>query len=154
MGDLEPTLRGFIAQNPLIVFARCGLQLSLLQLGRPEEARIEFERLAEGEFASVQRDWNWLPSMFVLADICADLGDTEHAEVLYRLLAPYSSHNAMLGNVHTYGSVSFALGRLATLLRSASTTPRPSSRPPWPPIGESGPRSGWPTRSAKSRACF
>ena len=113
IGELESTLRGFIAQNPLIVFARCALQLILLQQGRPDEARIEFDRLAEGEFRLVQRDWNWMPSMFVLADVCADLGDAENAEILYRLLSPYASHNAMLGNVHTYGSVAFALGRLA-----------------------------------------
>jgi class 3 adenylate cyclase len=116
-GELEPTLRGFIAQNPLIVFARCALQVSLLQLGRRDEARIEFERLAEGEFGLVQRDWNWLPSMFVLADVCADLVDAERAAILHRLLLPYSSHNAMLGNVYTYGSVAFALGRLSVVLR-------------------------------------
>jgi class 3 adenylate cyclase len=115
-GELEPTLRGFIAQNPLIVFARCALQLSLLQLGRRDEARIEFERLAEAEFNLVQRDWNWLPSMFVLADVCVELGDADHAAVLYRLLVPYAPHNAMLGNVYTYGSVAFALGRLAFVL--------------------------------------
>jgi len=113
----EPTLRGFVAQNPLIVFARCALQLSLLQLGRRDDARIEFERLAEGEFGLVQRDWNWLPSMFVLSDICAELGEGKHAEILYRLLAPYSSHNAMLGNVYSFGSTAFALGRLAAVLR-------------------------------------
>jgi len=116
-GELEPTLRGFVAQNPLIVFARCALQLSLLQLGRRDDARIEFERLAEGEFGLVQRDWNWLPSMFVLSDICAELGEGKHAEILYRLLAPYSSHNAMLGNVYSFGSTAFALGRLAAVLR-------------------------------------
>jgi class 3 adenylate cyclase len=115
-GELESTLQGFIAQNPLIVFARCALQLILLQNGRPDDARAEFERLAEGEFRFVQRDWNWLPSMFVLADVCADLGDAQRAEVLYRLLAPYASRNATLGNVYTYGSVAYALGRLAAVL--------------------------------------
>ena len=116
LADIEPTLRGFIAQNPLIVFARCGLQLALLEKGRPEEARVEFDRLAEGEFRSVPRDWNWIPSMFVLADVCADIGDTHNAGILYRLLTPYASRNAMLGNVYTYGSISFALGRLTSLL--------------------------------------
>ncbi len=115
-GELEPTLRGFLAQNPLIVFARCALQLSLLQLGRRDEARIEFERLATNEFQQVQRDWNWLPSMFVLADVCADLGDVENAQILRRLVSPYASRNAMLGNVYTFGSVAFALGRLALVL--------------------------------------
>ena len=88
LGELEPQLRAYIAQNPLIVFARCGLQLALIQLGRPEEARTEFESLARDDFAHVPRDWNWLASMFVLADICVDLGEVRHAEVLYRLLLP------------------------------------------------------------------
>jgi eukaryotic-like serine/threonine-protein kinase len=115
-GDLESTLRGFIAQNPLIVFARCALQLILVEQGRPDEARVEFDRLAEADFRLVQRDWNWIPSMFVLADVCADLGKAENAEILYRQLSPYASRNAMLGNVYTYGSVAFALGRLASVL--------------------------------------
>jgi class 3 adenylate cyclase len=115
-GELESTLREFIVRSPMIPFARCALQLILLQKGQPDEARAEFERLAEDEFRFVQRDWNWLPSMFVLADVCADLGDAARAEVLYRLLAPYASRNVMLGNVYTYGSVSYALGRLAAVL--------------------------------------
>jgi eukaryotic-like serine/threonine-protein kinase len=115
-GDLESTLRGFIAQNPLIVFARCALQLILLQQGRSDDARIEFDRLAEGEFRLIPRDWNWIPSMFVLADVCADLGEVENAQILYRQLAPYALRNAMLGNVYTYGSVALALGRLAAVL--------------------------------------
>ena len=115
-GELELTLQGFIAQNPLIVFARCALQLILLEQGRSDDARVEFERLADGEFRLVQRDWNWLPSMFVLAEVCAELGDAERAEILYRLLAPYASRNATLGNVYTYGSVAFALGKLAAVL--------------------------------------
>jgi class 3 adenylate cyclase len=117
LGELEAPLRAFIAQNPLIVFARCGLLLSLIQLGRHAEARIEFENLAKDDFGFVPRDWNWLPSMFVLADVCADLGEAKHAAILYRLLAPYSSHNAMLGYVYSYGSIAFALGKLAALRR-------------------------------------
>jgi len=115
LGELEPQLRAYIAQNPLIVFARCGLQLALIQLGRLEEARAEFETLARDDFAQAPRDWNWLASMFVLADICVDLGEASHAKVLYRLLKPYSARNAMIGWYHTYGSVAFALGRLAAL---------------------------------------
>jgi eukaryotic-like serine/threonine-protein kinase len=116
LGELEPQLRAYVTQNPLIVFARCGLQLTLVQLGRLDEARTEFESLAEDAFARVPRDWNWLASMFVLAEICVDLGEARHAEVLYRLLQPYSARNAVIGWYHTYGSVASALGRLAGLL--------------------------------------
>jgi class 3 adenylate cyclase len=115
-GELEPQMRAYVAQNPLIVFARCSLQLAFIELGRLDEARTEFERLAREEFVQLPRDWNWLASMFVLAEICVDLGEAEHAEILYRLLAPYSTRNAVLGWYHTYGSVAFALGRLAALL--------------------------------------
>jgi hypothetical protein len=79
-------------------------------------ARVEFDRLAEDEFCLVPRDWNWIPVMFVLADVCADLGDAENAGILYRQLSPYGSHNAMLGQVYTYGSVVLALGKLAAVL--------------------------------------
>jgi eukaryotic-like serine/threonine-protein kinase len=116
LGELEPQLRAYIAQNPLIIFARCGLQLLLIELGKLDEARTEFQSLAQGEFAQVPRDWNWLASMFVLADICVDLGEVRHAEILYQRLAPYSSRNAMLGWYHTYGSVASVLGRLAGML--------------------------------------
>ena len=116
LGELEPQLRAYVLKNPLIVFARCGLQLTLVQLGRLDEARTEFESLAEDAFARVPRDWNWLASMFVLAEICVDLGDARNAEILYRLLQPYSARNAVLGWYHTYGSVACALGRLAGLL--------------------------------------
>jgi class 3 adenylate cyclase/tetratricopeptide (TPR) repeat protein len=117
LAEYEPQQRAFVAQNPLIVFGRCRLQLSLIQLGRLEEARSEFENLAKDEFRQLQRDWNWLPSMFVLAEVCVELGEAEHAEILYRLLAPYSSRNATVGYIYTYGSVAFALGRLAALCR-------------------------------------
>jgi eukaryotic-like serine/threonine-protein kinase len=116
LGELEPQLRAYVLKNPLIVFARCGLQLTLVQLGRLDEARTEFESLAEDAFGRVPRDWNWLASMFVLAEICVDLGDARNAEILYRLLQPYSARNAVLGWYHTYGSVACALGRLAGLL--------------------------------------
>ena len=113
IGALEPQLRAFVAQNPLIVFARCAMQLSLLDLGRHDEARSEFEHLAKDDFRLVPRDWNWLPSMFVLAEVCAELGELNHGETLCRLLTPYASRNAMLGYVYSYGSTAFALGKLA-----------------------------------------
>src|SRR5271166_81167 len=116
IGELEKPLRAFVAQNPPIVFGRCALQLSLVETGQREEARVEFLKMADDGFRVVPRDWNWLPSMFVLSDMCAAIGETTHAETLYRLLAPYSSHNAVLGYVYTYGSVAYALGKLAALL--------------------------------------
>jgi class 3 adenylate cyclase len=117
LGETEAQTRAFIAKNPLIVFARCGLPMGLIQLGRLDDARAEIELLANDEFRQVPRDWNWLPSMFVLALACAELGEADHAETLYRLLAPYSRHNAVLGYVYVYGPIAFVLGKLAAVLR-------------------------------------
>jgi class 3 adenylate cyclase len=116
LGELEAPLRAFVAQNPLIVFGRVGLLMILLQLGRVGEARAEFESLAKDEFRAVPRDWNWIPSMFMLAEHCAELGEVRHAGPLYNLLFPYAARNAALGNSYTYGSVAYALGRLTALL--------------------------------------
>jgi eukaryotic-like serine/threonine-protein kinase len=116
LGELSDTLKGFIAENPLIVFARCGLLLCLIQQARQPEARRELDKLAEDQFSAIPRDWNWLPSMFVLAVVCAELSAVEHAPGLYDLLGPYHSRNAVLGNVYCYGSISYGLGRLAATL--------------------------------------
>lgn len=88
----------------------------LLEGGKTGEALAGFERLASGRFSAIRRDWNWLPAIFILGDSCADLGLRAHAEVLYELLAPFAERNAVLGFVYCYGSVHFALGRLAVTL--------------------------------------
>ena len=113
MLEVEAQLRTFISQHPLIVVARCILLLCLMENGREADARIEFEILAKEDFSSIPRDWNWLPSMFVLADVCADLRDANNAATIYRLLTPFASRNAMLGYVYCYGSINYELGKLA-----------------------------------------
>jgi len=116
IGELQQALRGFVVQNPAIVFARCALQLSLVETGQTEEARVAFLKMAADDFCEVPRDWNWLPAMFVLSEVCVALGEAGHAETLYRLLSPYASRNAVLGYVYTYGSVAYALGKLAAVM--------------------------------------
>ncbi len=116
LAELVGPASAYVAANPLIVFARCGLMTALIQDGRMDDARAELESLAENEFQRVPRDWNWLPSMYTLSEVCADLGDAKHAETIYLLLAPYASHNAVVGYVAAYGPITFALGRLAALL--------------------------------------
>jgi class 3 adenylate cyclase len=113
--EFEPSLRDFIAQNPLIIFGRCALIECLIQGGKESQAKEVFVSLAVEHFRSIPRDWNWLPSMFVLADVCVDLDDRERAGILYSLLCPYAPRNAVIGFVYCYGSVQYVLGRLAAL---------------------------------------
>jgi class 3 adenylate cyclase len=116
LGEVEATLHAYIAENPLIVYCQCAMLQCLLQSERKAEAIALFERLAADEFGAIPRDWNWIPAMFIMAVTCADLGMLEHAPILYKLLAPYAARNAVLGFVYCYGSVHYALGRLATAM--------------------------------------
>ena len=56
LAEVEGAVRGFIELYPAIPAWRSALGLLLVELGRPEEARAEFERVAEGGFSAFPRD--------------------------------------------------------------------------------------------------
>ena len=68
--------------------------------------------LAE-DFQSVPWDSLW-SLVFIWADACARLDLADRADELYQLLAPFSGQFAGGGLV--FGSIDWALGRLATIL--------------------------------------
>lgn len=85
--------------------------------GNLTEARAPFEHLAAQGFADVPRDPGWLVTMTVLADVCAALGDSERAVLLYDLLQPHAARTIVVGpGVVVSGSASRPAGRLAALL--------------------------------------
>lgn len=116
--EVEPLLRHFV-QSPEGANAwRPGLALIYSELGRPAEARAEFEQLAQGDFADLPRDANWLVCLSYLADVCIFLGDAARALTLYELILPYRAINVLLASGSAcYGSASRYLGALATTLR-------------------------------------
>lgn len=94
---------------------RSGLALLHADLGRLEEARESFDALAVDQFRALPRDVNWLNAMDELAQVCAALGDREHAATLYALLLPYADQNVVVAFADACeGSVSRYLGLLAT----------------------------------------
>ncbi|HEY6892494.1 MAG TPA: AAA family ATPase [Solirubrobacter sp.] len=114
LAEVEGAVRGFIELYPAIPAWRGALALLLIELGRPDEARAEFEEAAEGGFAAFPRDANWLIAITLLAEVCGALGDAARAEELYRLLEPYAGNNVVVGrNATNYGSASRLLGLLA-----------------------------------------
>ncbi|HEY6394822.1 MAG TPA: adenylate/guanylate cyclase domain-containing protein, partial [Candidatus Binataceae bacterium] len=116
LGELEPILRAYVQQFPVLDVARCGLALACVQLGLAAEARVEFEYLARDDFSALRRDWNWLATMALVAELCVFVGDVERAGRVYELLLPYAERPIMLGwNEVCYGSVARYLGMLATL---------------------------------------
>jgi tetratricopeptide (TPR) repeat protein len=114
LAEVEGAVRGFIELYPAIPAWRAALALLLVELGRPDEARSEFEQVAKGGFAAFPRDANWLISITLTAEVCGALADASHAEELYRLLEPYAGRNVLVGrNATCNGSASRLLGILA-----------------------------------------
>jgi DNA-binding SARP family transcriptional activator len=117
--EVEPSVRRFIELYPALVAWRAALALLLVELGRMDEARSEFEALAAADFDDLPRDANWLIGVTLLAEVCGALGDGERAAALYELLEPYAGRNVVVGRAATCnGAASRLLGILAAAMRS------------------------------------
>ncbi len=116
LAEVEPAVRGFIEAYPMLVAWRAALALMLIELGRTDEARAEFEALPLDD---LPRDANWLIGVTLLAEVCGTLGDGERAQALYDALEPYAERNVVVGRAATCnGSASRLLGTLAAAMRS------------------------------------
>jgi len=62
-----------------------------------DEARIEFDALAEDDFKGIPADANWIGSFSLAADACANLGDAKRAGTLYKILKPYDGLTVVAG---------------------------------------------------------
>ena len=119
LAEVEPSVRRFIELYPALVAWRAALALLLVELGRMDEARAEFESLAAADFDDLPRDANWLIGVTLLAEVCGALGDGARAEALYALLEPYAGRNVVVGRAATCnGAASRLLGILAAAMRS------------------------------------
>jgi DNA-binding SARP family transcriptional activator len=116
LGEVEPAVRGLIEAYPMLVAWRAALALMLIELGRTDEARAEFQALPLGD---LPRDANWLIGTTLLAEVCGALGDGARAEGLYAALEPYAGRNVVVGRAATCnGAASRLLGTLAAAMRS------------------------------------
>jgi tetratricopeptide (TPR) repeat protein len=113
MGELEAAARELVARNPQRLAWRSGLATVLCDTGRHDEARELVADMADG-FAAVPPDGDWMITFALMADVAADLEDTEHSGRLYELLEPYRDTNVVIGHgAVCFGSVARYLGRLA-----------------------------------------
>ncbi len=123
-GDAEQALREAIADVPdpdRDLTYQAMLALALIETGRSEEARREFEALTDDVCAFAQGRDVWstnLPhALGYLAEVCVALGDAPRAAILHDLLMPYAGQNLVYGGAwHVAGSASHFLGLLATTL--------------------------------------
>jgi hypothetical protein len=113
LAEVENLIRDAVDRYPGYRSFRCFIPLLELELGREHEARRAFEELAEGEFAALPRDGEWLFCLALLAEVAAHLDDQARAALLYRLLGPYARVNAMAAGEVALGPVARYLGILA-----------------------------------------
>ena len=156
LAEVEGAVRGFIELYPAIPAWRGALALLLVELGRPDEARAEFERSPSGGFAAFPRDANWLIAITLLAEVCGALGDAARAAELYGLLEPYAGRNVVVGRNATYnGSASRLLGILAAAARRARRWPSATSTRPRQMHARWAPGPGTPApRCPTPRCCW
>ncbi len=115
--ELEPVVRYFVQQHTTAGTWRPGLALIYSELRRTEEARAEFEHLAQQDFADIPRDALWIACITYLADVCTFLRDKTRAATLYQFLLPYAGRTVVIGSAAVcYGAMSRYLGALATTL--------------------------------------
>ena len=87
------------------------------ELGLMDKARAVFEELAANEFTGIQQDALWAASITFLVEVCSALGDSDRAEVLYRLLSPYAGYAVVASEWASFGAASRFLGQLAATRR-------------------------------------
>jgi tetratricopeptide (TPR) repeat protein len=115
--EVEPMVRLFLQQHSAAAAWRPGLAVIYADLGRNEDARAEFETLAQHDFADLPRDAMWMGTMSYLADVCTFLRDRGRAETLYEILLPFAGRNVVVSNgAACYGALSRYLGALAATL--------------------------------------
>jgi predicted ATPase/class 3 adenylate cyclase/DNA-binding NarL/FixJ family response regulator len=116
LAELAPAVRYFVRQHTATTW-RPGLALIYSELGLVHEARVEFEHLAQHDFADLPRDGLWITCITYLAEVCTFLQDTARAATLYHLLLPYAGRNVIVGGaVACYGTASRYLGMLAATM--------------------------------------
>jgi hypothetical protein len=93
--------------------------------GRDADARATFDRLADRDFAVLERDTNWLAGMAELVEACAVLHDPERATSLYQHLAPFGGRVITAARAaQAYGPVDHFLGLAALTARQSSEARR------------------------------
>jgi tetratricopeptide (TPR) repeat protein len=88
----------------------------LAMIGKVDEARTGFERIAAGDFGGPVDDMAALPVLARCAEMCSALGDAERAELLYERLLPHADRWVVVASGLTAGTVHLRLGMLAATM--------------------------------------
>jgi len=114
--EIAPLVQHFLREQGHGAAWQPGLALIYTDLGRIDDARAQFERLAANDFAAVPRDALWQTCLAYLAEVCAVLGDSTRAAKLYESLLPYAQLNVLVGLDFYLGASGRYLGQLAATM--------------------------------------
>lgn len=118
LGELENAIRKSVDEYAWYPMFRALLVVLLLETGREEAARLEFENLAADDFSSFYRDAEWLFGLSLAAEATAMLRDGDRAAFLHERLLLYADHNVVSPPEVSVGSASRFLGLLAMTMGS------------------------------------
>ena len=110
--EVAPIVEMFVREHSSSSW-KPGLALMYTELGLTDKARTVFEELAVNEFVGIQQDALWAASITFLVEVCASLGDSDRAQILYRLLSPYAGYAVVASEWASFGAASRFLGQLA-----------------------------------------
>jgi len=138
--DLEPQLLEHCEREPRRDSWKLALSRLYVEEQQLDEARVLLDRTTPA--ADMPRDRLWLPTVALMAEIVAALGDRRAAKGLVDLLEPFAGLSAVYGRgTLYYGSVSHFVGMLArvtgdldraeTYLRDAIGVHERMASPPW-----------------------
>jgi class 3 adenylate cyclase len=111
-----PWLRGALERAPENPGLYCVAALAYAETGHQNEARLEFDKLAENDFDFLDYYPLYLLCLYGLADVCASLGDAERAALLYDRLLAYKGHYLAMETAVAGGPTARSLGLLAAVM--------------------------------------
>jgi class 3 adenylate cyclase len=86
--ELLPVMRQMTERYPALPAWRTALASALAQLGKVEEARLEFERIAAGDFEVIPQDGQFYSALALVSEVCVAVGDAERAALIYEWMLP------------------------------------------------------------------
>jgi tetratricopeptide (TPR) repeat protein len=125
LGELLPAVQSFVQQYSAVPGWRSVLAYVYAECDRLDEASVEFETCAAGDFANFPEDANWITTMTLLSEVCFVLHDRRRGALLYDLLSPSAGLCGVVGEGSTwFGSTSRLLGLLTATLGEHKDTVR------------------------------
>ncbi|HEY6559655.1 MAG TPA: winged helix-turn-helix domain-containing protein [Polyangiaceae bacterium] len=120
LDEAAALVRDVALRHPAIAGWQAVLAVIEAELGHKQQARRVLDRLLERDLESLRSDPFTLGALAPAADLCAMVGDADHARALYDALLPYADRQGVISiGISTHGPLARHLGRLALRLHDA-----------------------------------